>query len=213
MGTRADRSVKRFTALALVAAVALIARACPVGADEAERIVEVLDLGPGMTAADVGAGDGDWALVLSAAVGETGTVYATEVDEDLVERLETLGLDNFRLNIQAVLGDERSSGLEPGCCDGILLRMVYHHFTDPPAMRANLLAALMPGGRLAVIDIVPQADWGALDGVPDRGGHGIEIADLVAEMIGAGFEIDATHREWREGDEDRYCVVFRAPKR
>ena len=140
-------------------------------AEEAARIVEVLALEEGMTAADVGAGDGEWALVLAEAVGTEGTVFATEIEDDLVERLGELGLDDFRVNIVAVRGDERSTGLDPACCDAILLRMVYHHFTDPEPMRESLLEGLRPGGRIAVIDIVPQTDWRELEGVPDRGGH------------------------------------------
>ncbi|MDH3214326.1 MAG: class I SAM-dependent methyltransferase [Myxococcales bacterium] len=189
----------------------LLAGCGAAGAGEAERIAEVLALAPGMAVADVGAGDGEWSLVLAEGVGPEGTVYATEVEEDLVAELRTLGLDNFRDNIVAVLGDERSTGLAAGCCDAILLRMVYHHFTDPEPMRGSLLAALRPGGRIAVIDITPQSGWRELAGVPDRGGHGIEIEDLAAEMVGAGFELEAVHPDWRSGDEDRYCVVFRKP--
>jgi predicted methyltransferase len=193
--------------------VALLAACSAVDADEAARIVDVLGVEQGMSVADVGAGDGEWSLVLSDAVGADGTVYATEVEDDLVAELGELGLDNFRGNIVAVLGGERSTGLEPGCCDAILLRMVYHHFTEPRPMRASLLAALRPGGRIAVIDITPQQGWAELDGVPDRGGHGIAIEDLVAEMLGAGFELEEIHQDWRSGDEDRFCVVFRKPAR
>ncbi len=124
-----------------------------------------------------------------------------------------MGSTDSRANIVAVLGGERSTGLESGCCDAILLRMVYHHFTEPEPMRASLLDALRPGGRIAVIDIVPQTGWGRLDGVPDRGGHGIEVEDVVAEMLGAGFLLEAVYPDWRSGDEDRYCVVFKQPRR
>jgi len=197
---------------AVLALCALMITACSaVDADEAERISDVLALAPGMTVADVGAGDGDWALALAEAVGADGHVIATEVDEHLVDNLQTLGLDNFRHNITAVLGNDQETGLDPGCCDAILLRMVYHHFTEPEAMRTSLLSALRPGGRLAVIDIVPQTSWRELEGVPDRGGHGIPLAGLVGEMVGAGFEVEATYPDWRTGDEDRYCVVFTAP--
>lgn len=200
------------TARTALALCALLVTACGAAdADEAARIAEALALAPGMTVADVGAGDGDWALELADAVGADGTVIATEVDEDLVADLRDLGLDTFRSNIVAVLGTDRDTGLEPGCCDAILLRMVYHHFTDPAAMRSSLRAALKPGGRIAVIDIVPQEHWRELDGVPDRGGHGIPMRELIAEMTADGFQVLAEHPDWRVDDEERYCVVFRTP--
>jgi ubiquinone/menaquinone biosynthesis C-methylase UbiE len=203
--------MRRIPVLDVLLLAAALAGCGAATAQESARIVEVLALAPGMAVADVGAGDGEWALALADAVGPRGTVYATEVEEDLVAELRELGRERFPGTLVAVLGDDRSTGLEAGCCDAILLRMVYHHFTDPPAMRASLLRALRPGGRIAIIDITPQSGWRELEGVPDRGGHGIPLDSLVEDMTAAGFEIESVHPDWRSDDEDRYCVVFTSP--
>jgi SAM-dependent methyltransferase len=175
---------------------------------ERARIVETLALREGMHVADVGAGDGGWSEWLAREVGATGHVYATEIDPDDVERIEQratrAGLDN----VTAILGAETDTGLPDGCCEAILLRLVYHHFTRPAPMRASLRRALRPGGRLAVVDLEPRTDWRRLPGVPDRGGHGIPMEDLVAEMTSDGFVVAARHDDWT-GSGDRYCVVFR----
>lgn len=179
-------------------------------ADEAGRLAEALRLRPGSIVADVGAGDGEWSEELARRVGQGGHLFATEVKGDLVaeirERLEKAGLANFTV----VEGDQESSGLREACCDAILLRMVYHHFERPESMRSDLWRALRPGGRIAIVDIVPQKHWRELDDVPDRGGHGIPIDDLAAEMAGDGFEPVGRHDRWN-GDEDRFCLVFRKP--
>jgi len=57
---------------------------------------------------------------------------------------------------------------------------------DPKAMQQSLWTALRPGG------------------------HGIEPADPLAEMRGAGFELVAHHEEW-PAEDDSYCIVFRRP--
>lgn len=177
-------------------------------AAEADRIAEVLGLRPGMRVADVGAGDGEWTVELARRVGSGGRVYATEVDEDDLEDIrERVGAF---ANVTTILGDQEDTGLPEGCCDAILLRLVYHHFTDPPPMRRSLRRALRPGGRIAVIDLAPQPGWRELPGVPDRGGHGILADDVVAEMTADGFEMVARYDDW-PGDEDHYCVVFRRP--
>jgi hypothetical protein len=75
-------------------------------------------------------------------------------------------------------------------------------------MRSSLRRALRPGGLIAVIDISPQAYWRHLPDVPDRGGHGIPMQDLVDEMTSAGFRVVLRHEDWND-DADRYCVVFR----
>ena len=65
--------------------------------------------------------------------------------------------------------------------------------------------------QIAVIDVPPKRSWPRVNGAPDRGGHGIEAAELVSEMRGAGFELVAHHEEW-PAEDDSYCIVFRRPE-
>lgn len=175
---------------------------------EVQRIAEVLNLRPGMLVADVGAGNGEFSIGLAEQVGEDGRVYSTEIDEDQVDdirrRIERAELGN----VTPILGNDQDTGLPEDCCDAILLRLVYHHFTDPSPMRESLGRALRPGGLIAVIDFEPHGGWRRVEGVPDRGGHGIRPDDLIAEMTSDGFEVVARFDDW-EGGDDRFCVVFR----
>jgi ubiquinone/menaquinone biosynthesis C-methylase UbiE len=175
---------------------------------ERARLVEALDLREGMHVADVGAGDGEWSERLAQEVGVAGHVYATEIDaadvETIEERARRAGLEN----VTVILGTETDTRLPDGCCEAILLRMVYHHFTDPAPMRASLRRALRPGARLAVVDLQPRGSSREPPGVPDRGGHGIRMDELVDEMTSDGFEVVARYDDWN-GSGDRYCVIFR----
>jgi tRNA A58 N-methylase Trm61 len=117
---------------------------------ELEQITAALVLRPGMRVADVGAGQGEWSAALAESVGESGHVFSTEVNEDHVEKIRGR-VDHAGLaNVTVVLGDQLETGLPDGCCDAILLRLVYHHFTDPGPMRDELRRALRPGTRDAV---------------------------------------------------------------
>ena len=196
--------------LQLAVLLAVLPAGCgtpPAAAGEAERIAEVMGLKPGMHVADVGAGDGEWTLGLVRAVGSAGKVYATEVKEEVLAKLRS-NLAEFP-QATVLSGDQEHTGLPPACCDAILLRQVYHHFTDPAAMRADLHRALRPGGLLVIIDITPQKSWPELPGVPERGGHGITPDDLIAELTGDGWTTVATYLDWSDED-DHFCVVFRA---
>lgn len=179
-----------------------------VSAAELDLIIDALQLEPGSVVADVGAGDGEWAVQLARYVGQEGHVWATEVDEDELEDIENRVLDASLDNVTVVLGDQSTTGLPPDCCDAILMRLVYHHFTRPEEMRVSLHQALKPDGLLAIVDITPQSLWRDLPGVPDRGGHGIPPADLIREMTADGFAVISRQDNWN-GDEDRFCVVFR----
>ncbi len=182
--------------------------AVPALASESERLFTALGLKPGLRVADVGAGDGEWAERLAREVGETGHVFATEVDQSEIEKIQKRMRDAGLANVTTILGSQQDTGLPAACCDAVLLRMVYHHFAEPGRMRASLRAALRPDAALVIVDTEPQENWRKLDGVPDRGGHGIREEDLVREMTGDGFEVVARHPDWN-GDDDRYCVVFR----
>lgn len=192
--------------LLLCAALALFA--CAVSAEETERLAEVMGLKPGMVVADVGAGDGRWSEKLAGFVGEEGHVYATEIDDDDVERMKDRFADAELGNVTAVLGRVDDTGLPEGCCDVILLRMVYHHFTEPEKMRRSLHRSLRPGGLLVVVDITPQKGWRQLPDVPERGGHGIAPEALVEELTKDCFHLVERRDEW-DGKDDRYLAVFR----
>ena len=195
--------------LIMTAALAAPSGRCAV-ADEGEndRLVELLELGPGMVAADVGAGEGQWTEVLARAVGPSGWIFATEVEQKLVDDLAARFEKSGHLNVTTVLGDQTTSGLTRECCNAILLRMVYHHFKEPTEMRRSLHEALKPDGLIAVVDIHPQKHWRQLEGVPERGGHGIEPEVLIREMRSEGFRLVSRHDDWN-GDADRFCVLFR----
>jgi len=146
---------------------------------------------------------------LGRAVGSGGRVFATEVEDDKLEKVRSAVGTSGLANVTILRGGQETTGLPDGCCDAILLRLVYHHFTDPAAMRRSLWSALKPGGRLVVIETTPQA-WRALPGVPERGGHGIPAKELLADMEGDGFAVVDRYYEW-PAEGDSYCVVFRRP--
>jgi predicted methyltransferase len=178
--------------------------------DESRRIAEVLEVAEGSRLADLGAGDGRWTFDFAARVGAPGMVFATEVDADKVENLEREVERRGLTNVRVLSGDQNRTGLPADCCAGILVREVYHHFTNPAAMLADLYAALRPGGLIAVIDFEPGSrGLRTPSGVPaNRGGHGISRKLVIEEMEKSGFVRVSEIEDWGGR---RFCVVFRRP--
>ena len=109
-----------------------------------------------MSVADIGIGEGLQALALAAYLQPAGRVYATDVNEKFLSKVRDAAAKKALRNVTTVLGDPNRTNLPDLCCDAMLIRNVYHHFGDPPAMNASLLRGLRPGGRLLVIDFEPD---------------------------------------------------------
>jgi ubiquinone/menaquinone biosynthesis C-methylase UbiE len=199
-----------FSGMLLFAIFVSVASAISDG--EIQRLEKVMDWKAGQVIADVGAGEGEIGFAAAAVVGESGKVYLTELDEEKVAALRKSASGRKLKNVEVLAGAEKETKLPDNCCDAIILRRVYHHFTAPKEMDASLMHSLRPGGLLAVIEFAPRKSLSAFDpvkGVPsNRGGHGIPKKILLEELIGAGFKLDRSFEDWPE---DGYCVLFRKP--
>lgn len=198
------------TTLALFVTTVAYVRAQKRDATDAERLVRALEVAAGQTVAEIGAGDGALTLAMAREVGAGGRVYSTELGADRVKKLQEAVEQAKQPQVTVVTGDPVATNLPEGCCDGLFMRLVYHHFADPPAMNASLLRSLKPGGRLAVIDFGPrgrEADKAEDRDEGDR--HGVLAETVAAELKQAGFEVvsvDAGKDKERE-----FMVVARRP--
>lgn len=178
--------------------------------DEIARLGQLMSWKAGQTLADVGAGEGEIGIAAAAVVGESGKVYLTELDENKRKALDVAVKQKGLRNVVVVQAAEKQTNLPDQCCDEIVLRRVYHHFTSPAEMDESLLHSLKPGGLVAVIDFPPRkwlSQSEPVKGVPaNRGGHGIPQKILIQEMTAAGFTVDKVVDGWPE---DSYCVLFR----
>jgi predicted methyltransferase len=183
-------------------------------AREVPQLAELLALKPGMIVADVGAGGGAMSVVMAKWLGPEGRVYATDVRAEQLAEIRAAVAQDALSNVVVLEGAESSTNLPSECCDAIFLRDVYHHLTRPHEFDASLLAALKPGGRLAIIDFPPEQGSSLPAGVPDdRGGHGIPTSIVVAEVTRAGFRHVRTMSRWPP-DDDRnmlFMVMFEKP--
>jgi len=182
--------------------------------EEIARLGRLMGWKAGQTLADVGAGEGEIGIAAAAVVGGSGKVYLTELDEQKRKALEEKVKRERLKNVVVVQAAEKQTNLPDNCCDEIVMRRVYHHFTAPLDMDASLLRSLKPGGELAVIDFPPRkwlTESDPVKGVPaNRGGHGIPEKILIQEVTAAGFTVDKVVNDWPE---DGYCVVFRKAAR
>src|SRR5439155_11553101 len=94
--------------------VALLAAGGPAAQSvdsEAARTFEALGLRAGLRVADVGAGNGEWAERIGREVGETGHIYATEVEGDKLQSVQTRLKEAGLKNVTTILGTQEDTGL------------------------------------------------------------------------------------------------------
>jgi ubiquinone/menaquinone biosynthesis C-methylase UbiE len=143
-------------------------------------IASLLQLKPGMTAVEIGAGSGFVARELAVQVGPRGTVIATELEPKLVawmrEQAKARGLAQFT----AMEGRVDGAGLEPASADGILMVNTFSYLEKPEAVLASAAAALKPDGMLVIVDFAMEGSGATR--------AGIDVEDVIRLATAAGFE-------------------------
>ena len=174
------------------------------------RLVEALDIRPGMSVAEIGAGGGALTVLMAGHVGPAGQVFSTEIAEDRLDDIRDAVAGASLGNVTVIAAGVDATNLPDGCCDAIFMRNVYHHFENPDAINRSLFASLKPGGRLAVIDFPPRGGRDAATPAERDAdnSHGVR-PDLVAgELEAAGF---ARVRVSLPDAQQGFLVVMRKP--
>ena len=116
------------------------------------EVVRALQLSPGQSVADIGAGSGFYLWAFAEAVGPTGQVYGVEIAPRFLERLRKHVREEKVENAAIVTGTTRSVQLAEGSVDLVFICDTYHHFEYPQTTLASIRRALRPGGALVIID-------------------------------------------------------------
>ena len=147
---------------------------------EFEKVVTLAGVKPGMWVADVGAGEGYYAVRLSPVVGRRGRVLAEDivpaVRDRLAQRVQRENLDNVAVS----LGDPDDPKLPAHSLDRVFLIHMYHEVDSPYAFLWHVREALKPGGQIIVVDA---------DRPPQR--HGLAPTQLRCEFAALGLKLRA----------------------
>jgi SAM-dependent methyltransferase len=124
------------------------------------EVVALLQIAPGATVADLGAGTGYFEPHLSRAVGERGHVLALDIEPDMVRYLRERGAREGWTNVEARVVPGDDPALPAGETDRILVVDTWHHVPAREAYAKKLFDALAPGGYVLVVDFTREASHG-----------------------------------------------------
>ncbi|MCC7055039.1 MAG: methyltransferase domain-containing protein [Gemmatimonadaceae bacterium] len=165
-------------------------------AHEADTVMALLGMRPGMVVADIGAGSGYYVARMARRVGPQGLVYGQDIMPRylryLRERVDRDELTNVRL----ALGDPHDPRLPRAALDFVTMIHMYHEIEQPFGLLANLVPSLKPGARIAILDMNRRTDQ-----------HGTPPALLRCEMEAVGYRQQGFHDLGVDG----YVAIFSAP--
>ena len=146
--------------------------------NEANTVMDLAQIRPGMTVADIGAGEGYYTVRLAERVGERGRVLAQDIDREVLSRLGDRVVRERLDNVSIKLGAEDDPRLPEHSFDRIFMVHMYHEVTEPYAFLWRLRPALREGAQVIVVDVDRPADQ-----------HGIAPALLFCEFQAVGFRL------------------------
>lgn len=125
-----------------------------------DEVLNALEIEKGQIVADIGAGSGYLTVKLSERVGATGTVYAVDIQQEMLDyiskRLDGKGLQNVKL----LLGDMNDPKLPPGSLDIAIFLSTYHEIAQPVDFIRKIKLALKPHGRIAILEFSDESPIG-----------------------------------------------------
>lgn len=147
---------------------------------EAKEVMDLAELEPGMTVADIGAGNGYYTIRLAERVGGGGRVLAQDIDSEALSRLARRIERNRLENVSIRLGEYADPRLPADSFDRIFMVHMYHEIEQPYEFLWRMWPALRDGGQVVVVDKDRPTDQ-----------HGIDPLLLSCEFEAAGYELVA----------------------
>jgi len=120
--------------------------------EQPEKVMEAVRVKPGMVIGEIGAGHGYFTFWLAKGVGETGKVYANDIDKSALAAIDRRSADAEVTNIETVLGTVEDPRLPAGTLDMVFIVNAFHDLEKPVELLANLLPSLKPDSEVVIMD-------------------------------------------------------------
>jgi ubiquinone/menaquinone biosynthesis C-methylase UbiE len=152
-----------------------------------EHVLDVMGVHAGQTVADIGCGSGYFSVHLAKRVGDTGKIFATDLQPEMLALLDKKVRAAHLTNITPILATVDDARLPPSSIDIALFVDVYHELTHPLLTMTQVKAALHPGGKVVLVEY--RAEDPNVDIKPE---HKTTLVQLKRELAAEGFTFVAS---------------------
>jgi ubiquinone/menaquinone biosynthesis C-methylase UbiE len=117
-----------------------------------DEVIEKLQLKPGDVVADIGSGSGSFSIPMARAIGPNGTLYAVDIDQEMLDFVSEKASKDGVKNVRTVLGEYNDPKLPVNDVDVAFMHRVLHMIENRQAYINSIVKYLKPDGRIVIID-------------------------------------------------------------
>ena len=148
-----------------------------------KKVLEALELKPGMVVADIGAGTGYFSFRIAPKIAPGGKVLAVDIQQEMLDLIRAKAKKTGVDNVEPVLGTIKDPKLPEGKVDIAIRVDVYHEFDHPWEMMKAIRKSLKPGGRVVLVEY-----RGEDPEVPIKPLHKMTVKQVRKEMEYTGLK-------------------------
>jgi FkbM family methyltransferase len=164
-------------------------------------LVDSMNLAPTDVVADIGAGTGYFTFRIAPRVPE-GRVFAVDIQPEMLDIMRSTIEEEGIGNVTLVQGTVKDPKLPVDSIDKALMVDAYHEFSHPREMMLNLREALVPGGRVYLVEYRKEDP-----SIPIKPLHKMTEAQARKEMEAVGLEWVATEEMLPR----QHVMIFQKP--
>jgi putative heme-binding domain-containing protein len=150
-----------------------------------DELIRALEIPPGATVADVGAGTGYFTWRLARQVGPQGKVIAVDIQQSMLDLSAGTVRQHGLTNVEYALATETDPRLPENSIDLVFIAYAYHEFSQPEAIMSAVRRALKPNGRVVILEYAKENNL-----APASGLHRMSFVEIRSEIEPMGFTID-----------------------
>jgi len=166
--------------------------------ENTSQLLKNMNIQPGDTIADVGAGSGYHAFKMAKLATE-GFIYAVDIQPEMLQAISVKQSEQQVNNIQTIQGSEKSINLDENSVSKILLVDVYHEFNFPKEMIESMHKFLTSDGKIYLIEYKAEDA-----NIPIKEIHKMSEKQAVKEFEASGFRLEQNieNLPWQ------HCLIF-----
>ncbi len=155
---------------------------------KADELIQNLNLKSGSQVADIGCHEGYMTVKLANKVGQSGKVFAVDVEQSKLDKLQAILTKREITNVQPIKGDYDNPKLPLNSLDGVIILDTYHEMDDHDEILQHVKASLKAGGRLILCEAIAD-ERRDLSREDQERKHELGMNFVLEDLKKAGFTI------------------------